>query len=224
MFKLLVISQDRDTIQGVIQELASRRLICHYATPGENVDEEIANSAPDLVIVDGQNVAATSQVIQMIHEMRDERPIPILALIPRELMENRDIISAVEDFAVKPCGAGEVIVRLEKILKDTFTVDSGDLIRCGELMIDLSRREVTLDGKPLALTFKEYELLQFMAANRGRVFTREGLLNKIWGYDYYGGDRTVDVHIRRLRAKIEGGKYSFIETVRGVGYKFSERY
>ena len=79
-----------------------------------------------------------------------------------------------------------------------------------------------LAGKTLSLTFTEYGLLVFLAANSGRVFSREALLNKIWGYDYYGGDRTVDVHIRRLRAKLEWGKHSFIETVRGVGYRFKK--
>ena len=70
------------------------------------------------------------------------------------------------------------------------------------------------------LTFREYELLKFLAGNRGRVFTREALLNKVWGYDYYGGDRTVDVHIRRLRSKTEDSNHAFIETVRNIGYRF----
>ena len=74
--------------------------------------------------------------------------------------------------------------------------------------------------KVVELTFKEYELLKFLASNRGRVYTREALLNKVWGYDYYGGDRTVDVHVRRLRSKIEDSKRTFIETVRNIGYRF----
>ena len=77
-------------------------------------------------------------------------------------------------------------------------------------MIDLEKYEVTLAGNIIELTFKEYELLKLLASNKGRVYTREALLNKIWGYDYYGGDRTVDVHVRRLRSKIEDSKYTFI--------------
>jgi DNA-binding response OmpR family regulator len=77
-------------------------------------------------------------------------------------------------------------------------------------------------GNPVMLTFREYELLKFLASNRGRVFTREALLNRVWGYDYYGGDRTVDVHIRRLRSKIEDASHTFIETVRNIGYKFNK--
>jgi two-component system alkaline phosphatase synthesis response regulator PhoP len=95
------------------------------------------------------------------------------------------------------------------------------LIKCGDLVIDIAKYEVSIGGKLLALTFKEYELLKFLAKNRGRVFTRETLLNEVWGYDYYGGDRTVDVHIRRLRSKIEDSTHTFIETVRNIGYKFS---
>jgi len=79
-----------------------------------------------------------------------------------------------------------------------------------------------VQGRPIDLTYKEYELLRFLATHRGRVFTRDALLNQVWGYNYYGGTRTVDVHIRRLRAKLEWGQNSFFETVRGVGYKFKE--
>ena len=128
----------------------------------------------------------------------------------------------VQDFVIEPCETEEITLRVEKALKETYAVESKDLIRIGNLVIDLARREVSLDGKILSLTFTEYELLIFLAANSGRVFTREALLNKIWGYDYYGGDRTVDVHIRRLRAKIEWGKHPFIETVRGTGYRFKK--
>lgn len=89
-------------------------------------------------------------------------------------------------------------------------------------MIDPAQCEVTLEGEVVELTFKEYELLRFLASNRGRVFTREALLNWVWGYDYYGGERTVDVHVRRLRSKIEDSKHVFIETVRNIGYRFKK--
>ena len=99
---------------------------------------------------------------------------------------------------------------------------SEDIIRCGDLVIDSAKCEVSLGGKSIILTFKEYQLLKFLANNKGKVFTRDVLLDKVWGWDYYGGDRTVDVHIRRLRSKIEDKDHSFIETVRGIGYRFRE--
>ena len=96
------------------------------------------------------------------------------------------------------------------------------MIRAGDLVIDLANCEVRVEGKIVELTFKEYELLKFLAKDRGRVFTREALLNKVWGYDYFGGDRTVDVHVRRLRSKIELSGQTFIETVRNIGYRFKK--
>jgi len=106
------------------------------------------------------------------------------------------------------------------LLKKAIPTDSEDMIKAGDLIIDVSRYEVTLSGSKLELTFKEYELLKFLASNKGRVYSRDQLLDKIWGYDYYGGTRTVDVHIRRLRSKIEDRRHAFIETVRNIGYKF----
>ena len=100
------------------------------------------------------------------------------------------------------------------------------------LRVDLTKRRFAVEsvradwakafvgGRPMELTYKEYELLRFLATNRDKVFTREALLNRVWGYDFYGGARTVDVHIRRLRSKIEDGHHTFIETVRNVGYRF----
>jgi two-component system, OmpR family, alkaline phosphatase synthesis response regulator PhoP len=96
------------------------------------------------------------------------------------------------------------------------------LIIHGDLVIDLPKYEVRQAGKLIILTLKEYELLCLLANNPGKVFTRKTLLNKIWGYNYYGGDRTVDVHITRLRNKLKEDDNFFIETVRGVGYKFKE--
>jgi DNA-binding response OmpR family regulator len=86
--------------------------------------------------------------------------------------------------------------------------------------VDTAKCEVYLEDRLLFLTFKEYELLKFLATNTGRVFTRDALLNEVWGYEYYGGDRTVDVHVTRLRNKIESAGHVFIETVRNIGYKF----
>jgi two-component system alkaline phosphatase synthesis response regulator PhoP len=223
VFKILVISKDAEKGRKIAGELTAHNFVCNHILPDETVDEAIADKAPDLVILALENPTAASPIIDIIRELGRERPIPILALMPKDtLQKNREIPFMVNDFTIEPCETEEIVLRVEKALKETYAVESKDLIRIGNLVIDLARREVTLDGKTLSLTFTEYELLTFLAANSGRVFTREALLNKIWGYDYYGGDRTVDVHIRRLRAKIEWGKHSFIETVRGTGYRFKK--
>ncbi|MBI4302275.1 MAG: response regulator transcription factor [Chloroflexi bacterium] len=137
-------------------------------------------------------------------------------------IENYDFPSGVKDFVIRPYRIGEVIGRINKILERS-TNEEAETIQCGDLVIDPARYEVTVGGNPVDLTYKEYQLLKFLATNRERVFTRDALLNRVWGYDYYGGARTVDVHVRRLRSKIEDKDHSFIETVRNVGYRFKEK-
>jgi two-component system alkaline phosphatase synthesis response regulator PhoP len=223
LFKTILITKDAQKGRTIAAELGARNIVCDHLAPHETVDEEIADKAPDLVILALENPLAASPIIEAIRELRRERPIPILTLIAKDAMDKyADILFAVDDFVIEPSGLEEITLRVKKLLKETYAVDGKDVIRNHELVIDLARREATLAGKTIDLTFTEYGLLVFLAANSGRVFSREALLNKIWGYDYYGGDRTVDVHIRRLRAKIEWGQDSFIETVRGVGYRFKK--
>ena len=112
------------------------------------------------------------------------------------------------------------MIRINRVLRKTVKNESSEQIKCDGLTIDLATCEVTVNGKIVELTFKEYEMLKLLASNKGRVYTREALLDKIWGYDYYGGDRTVDVHVRRLRSKIEDASHTYIETVRNIGYRF----
>ena len=95
-------------------------------------------------------------------------------------------------------------------------------LQVGDLRLDVARREIAWRGAPFELTAIQFDLLRVLMANPGRVFSRDELLNQVWGYDYFGGERTVDVHIRRLRAKIEDDKHSFIETIRSMGYRFKE--
>ena len=125
----------------------------------------------------------------------------------------------VDDFVLSPPDAEELQVRMSRVLWIRTGADEGNVLRRGGLAIDLERYTVSVDGDSVDLTYKEYELLRFLATNAGKPFTREALLNRVWGYDYYGGSRTVDVHIRRIRAKIERHE-PFIETVRNVGYRF----
>ncbi len=132
-------------------------------------------------------------------------------------LEDTDTLRVVDDFMVAPGGAGELVSRVKVVALRRG--GEGEAVVFGELVINLEAHQVFLDIKPVDLTFKEFELLRKLAGSPGKAFTREELLRGIWGYDYFGGTRTVDVHVRRLRAKIEG-KRSYIETVHGVGYRF----
>ncbi|MCC6381735.1 MAG: response regulator transcription factor [Dehalococcoidia bacterium] len=148
-----------------------------------------------------------------------ERDVVVVALVPEEDLDRVTADLAVDDFALVTVGGPELVRRIARALWRRHGIDSENGVHCGALMLDLSNYRVTVEGETLVLTFKEYELLRFLAMNAGRVFTREQLLNRVWGYDYFGGARTVDVHIRRIRSKIEIRGHSFIETVRNVGYR-----
>ncbi|MBI4294607.1 MAG: response regulator transcription factor [Chloroflexi bacterium] len=129
----------------------------------------------------------------------------------------------VDDFQVWPCHTEELLARLRQMLRRAGIVDGNKLIKVGKLSIAPEQYKVWVAGVPVTLTFKEFELAKLLASSPGRVFSREQLLSMVWGYDYFGGDRTVDVHIRRLRSKIEAWGHSYIETVRNVGYRFREQ-
>ena len=118
--------------------------------------------------------------------------------------------------------AAEISLRLA-MLRKRSGAPSGDTIHIGPLALDEASFQVTIDGRALDLTFKEFELLRYLASRPGRVFTRPALLREVWGYDFYGGTRTVDVHVRRLRSKLGPAHEHLIQTVRGVGYRAAEQ-
>jgi DNA-binding response OmpR family regulator len=128
-----------------------------------------------------------------------------------------------DDFCVSPAHPAEFEARVRHLLSaDIGGEHASEIIQYGTLVLNLETYQAVIDGQPLDLTYMEYELLKFQAASPGRVFTREILLSRVWGYEYYGGARTVDVHIRRLRAKLGEVHAGLIQTVRSVGYKFGE--
>ena len=143
-----------------------------------------------------------------------------IALLRSDQLENFDFSTGFDDFLVYPALTEEITARLRRAIWLKSGIESDNTLRAGDLHIDLANYKVFVAGRPVDLTYKEYELLRFLATNRDKVFTREALLNRVWGYDFYGGARTVDVHIRRLRSKIEDRSHTFIETVRNVGYRF----
>jgi len=147
---------------------------------------------------------------------------PILLLIRGHLLDKlggRDALF--DDFCLDPFHPRELEARLRHLLTLPAGEDLPGLVEHGPLMLNVETYEAAIDGQPLDLTYMEYELLRFLASSPGKVFTREVLLNQVWGYEYYGGARTVDVHVRRLRAKIGEENANLIQTVRSVGYKFS---
>ncbi len=127
-----------------------------------------------------------------------------------------------DDFCATPCDPRELEARLSHLFWRTGRGLRPELVEYGPLLLNLETYQASVAGRPLSLTFMEYELLKFLATHPGKVFTRETLLSRVWGYEYYGGARTVDVHIRRLRAKLGEEHANVISTVRSVGYRFGQ--
>ena len=172
---------------------------------------------PDAVVLDLRDLPASAFNI-LVSEF-NERSVIVICVLEADAIERLAVDLPIDDFLVLPAEPGELARRVERTLWRRHGIDSENFVSVGTLQLDLSNYRVTVSGEPIVMTFKEYELLRFLAMNAGRVFTREQLLNRVWGYDYFGGARTVDVHIRRIRAKIEIHGQEFIETVRNVGYR-----
>ena len=143
-----------------------------------------------------------------------------MLLMDENEMKAADLPSGIQDVLYRPLRVNEAVARIQHLFKRIHKVDQKNLITRGKITIDVAKYETKIGDRKIDLTFTEFQLLKFLCTNPGTVFTREVLLNKVWGYEYYGGTRTVDVHIRRLRSKIEGKSAIFIETVRNIGYKF----
>ena len=169
-----------------------------------------------LLVLKRDEAKVTSDVVQRCKELS----IPLIGVVLEENLPDIDLTVSVTDFVVIPPRKGELVARLRRATNHGDEQSQEGILQAGNLRIDTRRYEVFNQGLRLLLTFKEYQLLCLLASNSGRVFTRENLLSQIWGYDYYGGPRTVDVHIRRLRSKIEERGQAYIETVRNVGYRF----
>lgn len=143
--------------------------------------------------------------------------VRVLVVVGRNqagLLPGADFVS---DFVLNPPDPVELRVRLARLTRDE---PAGEIIRFKDLELNTATYQATVIGKPVDLTYMEYELLRFFVGNQGRVWSREQLLSKVWGYDYFGGARTVDVHVRRLRSKLGEERASWISTVRSVGYRF----
>ena len=223
MPNLLIIAQASKELAKLSSGLIRNGFVCSIIPHGNGFVKEITAHRPNLVIVEMDGYSANTEIQELMQSMKHENSLPLMALVAEETLDSIDGYLDVDDFITRPYDDRELVLRIKRLLNHRAeNMDTGELIKCDGLVIDLAKCEVTMGCKVVELTFKEYELLKFLASNRGRVYTREALLNKVWGYDYYGGDRTVDVHVRRLRSKIEDSKHAFIETVRNIGYRFIE--
>jgi len=222
LFRAMLITDEKERLAKLSLELANRGLVCSINPESERAFGKSNGRSPDLVLMAFDGSPSSQKAMHLAQTIKRDSNLPVIVLLSREALLKLDPEVAVDDFVVEPWDANEIAIRAKRVLGKTAEATNQELIECGDLTIDLAKYEVHVNDRPIELTFKEYELLRFLARNKGRVFTRESLLNEVWGYEYYGGDRTVDVHITRLRSKLEDPDHTFIETVRNIGYRFKE--
>lgn len=225
----MVIEDDENILEAIKYNLEREGYAVHTAIDGASGLETARSTKPDLVLLDG--MLPELDGFEVCRILRRETDIPILMLTARA--EEIDRIVGLElgadDYVTKPFSMRELMARIRNMLRRTqvpvsagMASETSEIISSGDLEIDLASHVVNLSGKPLDLKPREFELLALLARNKGRAFTRDQVLERLWGHDYIGDTRTVDVHVRWLREKIETlpSKPERIVTIRGVGYRF----
>jgi len=220
MKRVLLLSDRPAQIQSVDRALRFDGHVLRTEANAERCVMALHEWRPALLLLD-MSAGLSSRELAVLVDEPAVGDVPVVAIAEPRSFELVSEVAALSDFVSAPVDEAELRLRVSRLLaSDNGGEDSG-LLRRGGLEIDTERYKVTVQGDVVDLTYKEYELLRFLASNPGKPFTREALLNQVWGYDYYGGSRTVDVHVRRIRAKIERDE-PFVETVRNVGYRFTE--
>ena len=220
------------TVYCVEDDNNIRELVCYTLTQtgseavgfadAESFFAAVAERLPDLVLLD--IMLPDKDGMKILHELRsnartERLPIIMVTAKSGQIDKIKGLDGGADDYITKPFDIMELISRVNALLR-RVAPETSDLITYKKMTLALSERTVTVSGKPVTLTYKEFEILRLLAENRGKVLTRDTLMNRVWGTEFEGESRTVDVHIRTLRQKL-GEAAEYIETVRNVGYKLS---
>jgi DNA-binding response OmpR family regulator len=213
---VIVLLSDRTPAQALPALDGLRPDLKHEPLALSSLDHAI-ELRPQVVLVDGgENPGQAWSVLEGLRGR--DTALPAIVIVERPDLERYPWHELADEFVYPGAPEGELQVRLA-MLRRRVGEDEAAIVALGGLRIDTDTYKVEAGGRALDLTFKEFELLRFLATHPGRVYTRPALLREVWGYDFYGGTRTVDVHVRRLRSKLGAEHEHLIETVRSVGYR-----
>lgn len=225
--KVLIIDDEIHIVELLKYNLESNGYKIIFSLNGREGLDIAVEEKPDLILLDVMLPELDGfDVCKEIKKNKEIEFIPIIMLTAKS--EEFDKILGLElgadDYITKPFSVRELLARIKAVLRRNFKEEPERALGFGDLTIYLDKHEVIKKGEKVELTLKEFELLRLLVVNKGKVLTRDFLLDKVWGYEYYGETRTVDVHVRHLRQKIEDDDRNprYIETVRGIGYKFKE--
>ncbi|MGL5714665.1 MAG: winged helix-turn-helix domain-containing protein [Paraclostridium sp.] len=222
--RVLVIDDEKHIVELLKFNLETMNYEVHYSYDGFDGFIQAKEIKPQLILLDWMlpNISGID-ILKKIRADKDLQSIPVIMLTAKntehDKIEGLDI--GADDYITKPFSVKELMARINSVLRryNVNNTNEHDVLSIDNLKLDLQKHEVIKGNEKIDLTFKEFELLRLLLENRGKVLSRNYLLDKIWGYEYYGETRTVDVHIRHLRKKIETNDEKYIETIRGVGYK-----
>lgn len=221
--KILVIDDEKDIVELLKYNLEKAGYKVIFAYDGKSALDSVEKNKPDLIILDLMLPEIDGiEICKFLKQNEDTKDIPIIMLTARtsEMDKILGLDLGADDYITKPFSVREVVARVKTVLRRLRKGEKlKERIKIDDLIIDFVKHEVSIKGKPIELTFREFELLKMFAENQGRVLSRDQLLTKAWGYDYAGETRTIDVHIRRLRTKLKHIAKRII-TVKNVGYKF----
>lgn len=225
--KILVVDDEPHIVELVRFNLEASGFKVIEAMDGQKAIELAQSENPDLILLDLMLPGTDGlEVCRFLRQQKSTREIPIIMLTAKseEIDKVLGLEIGADDYITKPFSPRELVARIKAVLRRSAGSEKNENnIKIGNILIDIEKHEVLVEGEKQEFTPKEFDLLKLLASNPGKVFSREFLLENIWGYDYLGDTRTVDVHIRHLRQKIErdSDKPVYIETVRGIGYKFN---
>lgn len=211
--------REGESAAAVLADLGCRVTTCRFDL-GDLDDAAIARTPPAIVVVDaGDELERAVGARKALDRVEPLAEVPALLVVTVPRLPALDFSLGFDDFVLRPLVPAELYARMRQLDWKSATFGSDEIIKIGDLVIDVAGYEASWQGRTLALTHQEFELLRYLAQHRGRVFSRDQLLQKAWGYQYAGGTRTVDIHVRRVRAKLGPVGAGLISTVRNVGYK-----
>jgi two-component system alkaline phosphatase synthesis response regulator PhoP len=227
--RILVVEDDRTLRQALTFNLTREGYDVRVAVDGEQALAAARDTSLDLILLDIMLPGMSGlEVLRVVRGEGVTTPVIVLSAKGDEIDRVVGLKVGADDYVAKPFSRPELLARIEAVLRrqrqTAVTDEPGEPIRSGALAVDPARREATFGGEPLTLTTREFDLLAHFAAHPGRIYTREQLLARLWGIDYEGDSRTVDVHVSWLRTKLRAHDgHNYFRTVRGVGYAFAPR-
>ena len=221
--KILVVDDEERMRKLVRDFLAKKGYLVIEAANGEEA-YNIFTSNNDIALIIMDVMMPKMDGYETSEEIRKISNVPIMMVTAKssEKDELKGYSLGIDEYITKPFSPSILVARVEAILRRTNSEAEESVIEAGSIVIDKNAHTVTVDGAYIDLSFKEFELLEYFITNQGRALSRENILNRVWNYDYYGDARTIDTHVKKLRAKL-GEKGKYINTIWGVGYKFEAK-